>query len=88
MPLTVRDRIGKSALTRGDVESHGSDRRFLTEALEPLGLDALRELRPAGGDDAAVEQHVHDVGREVLEDALVVRDEQEAELGPRRCGSR
>ena len=51
------------------------------ERVEAVGLDPLGELRAAGRDDAPVEQHVHDVGGEVVEDALVVRDQQDAELG-------
>ena len=60
-----------------------SRRDLVLERLEALGLDAAGELGAAGGDDATVEQHVHDVGREVVEDALVVRDEQDAEPGGR-----
>ena len=75
---------------RGDVEapsvmpptSRAEARR------SPRASSALGELGAAGRDDAAVEQDVDDVGREVLEDPLVVRDEQDAELGPRRRAPR
>ena len=58
-----------------------SCRHLVLERVEALALDALRELGSAGGDDAAVEQHVDDIGGEVVEDSLVVRDEQDAETG-------
>ena len=49
--------------------------------LVALGLDRWRQLGAAAGDDATVDQEVHDVGDELLEQALVVRDGEHAELG-------
>src|SRR3546814_6472317 len=45
-------------------------------------LEALGQLHAAGGDDGAIDQDVHEVGLEVLEEALVVRDGDDAEVGP------
>ena len=47
-----------------------------------LGFEPLRELGTAGVDDAPVDEDVHHVGLQVLEQALVVRDAQHAEVGP------
>ena len=44
------------------------------------GFDLERDLGTAGGDDPAVDQDVHDVGHEVLEQALIVRDREDAEV--------
>ena len=75
---------------RGDVErGHGHAATCVPERVEALRLDRARELGAAGRDDPAVDEHVHDVGGEVVEDALVVRDQQDAELrrGPLRTSS-
>jgi len=42
----------------------------------------VRQLGPAGADDPAVDQHVHVARRDVVEDALVVRDHDRAHVGP------
>jgi hypothetical protein len=44
-----------------------------------------REFRAAGFDDAAVRQHVDHVGRDVVEQALVVGDDQEGAVGRTQC---
>src|SRR5699024_12698457 len=44
------------------------------------GLEAVRELRSAGLGHAAVHQHVDVIRADVLEDARVVRDEQDAQV--------
>src|SRR6185312_5580523 len=45
-----------------------------------LALDAMRELRSAGEDDAAVHHDVNGIGSDVLQDARVMRDDQKAGL--------
>ena len=82
LPLTSRSRIGKSRLIGGDVERAHRRRlpRAVRNASKPRASTCERDLRAAGGDDAAVDEHVHDVGDEVLEQALVVRDREDAEL--------
>src|SRR4051812_21885079 len=47
--------------------------------VEALGLEPRRHLGAAAHGDATVEQHVDVVGREVVEDALVVRDQEDPE---------
>ena len=89
--LDARDvEARRSALTASCPLAHAD---LVLERVEALALDAPGELGAAGGDDAAVEQHVHGVGGEVVEDSLVVGDEQDAELragprAPRRCRRR
>ena len=46
-----------------------------------VGFQFQREFRAAGFDDAAVGEHVHHVGLDVVEQALVVGDDEEAALG-------
>ena len=53
---------------------------FGHERLVALGLELVRELRAALGDDAPVHEDVHEVGRDVVEDPLVVRDHERAHL--------
>ena len=57
----------------------------VAERVEALALEQLGELRPAGVDDPAVEEDVHAVGREVVEDPAVVRDQEDAEPGTDRA---
>ena len=51
------------------------------ECLVALGLELVGELRAAVGDDTPVDEDVHEVRRDVVEDALVVRDHERARLG-------
>ena len=55
---------------------------FGTERLVALGLELMRELGATVGDDPPVDEDVHEVRRDVVEDALVVRDDERARLGP------
>src|SRR5262245_14291520 len=50
-------------------------------ALVALALELLRQLGTAGGHDPSVDEHVHPVGSQVLQQALVVGDGQHAESG-------
>src|SRR3954454_1801971 len=50
------------------------------EAVVALVLQLVRELLAALLDDPAVDEHVHEVGLDVPEDAGVVRDQQDADL--------
>jgi hypothetical protein len=50
-----------------------------------LLLELERQLLAAGADDAAVDQHVHEVGHDVVEQALVVGDDEKARSG---CAAR
>src|SRR4029078_12436442 len=61
-----------------------------SEALSGLGiahadvslrLQLVRQLRPAGLDDAAVDEHMDELRLDVVENALVVRDQQHAQIG-------
>ena len=58
------------------------------ERIEAAGLDLERDLRAAGRDDAAVDEDVDDVGDEMFEEPLVVRDREDAEVRAARCGPR
>src|SRR2546428_6119105 len=66
------------------------DAELLAEVLVPLPLELVGELLAAGLHDPPVHHHVHVIRRDVVEDALVVRDQQDPqrrshELGhPRR----
>ena len=51
------------------------------ESLVALGLELLGELGPAFAHDTPVDEDVHEVGLDVVEDALVVRDHERAHLG-------
>ena len=44
-------------------------------------FDFEREFGSAGLDDPAVDENVHDIGGEVVEDPLVVGDHEDAEVG-------
>src|SRR5215212_1323297 len=58
-------------------------RRRLAEVADPLVallLELLRELAAAGLHDTSVHHHVDVVRRAVVQDPLVVRDEQHAEV--------
>ena len=85
LPLTSRSRSGKSRLIAATSSALMTCASWPpprgAERVEAFGLDRAGELGSAGRDDAAVDEHVHDVGDEVVEDALVVRDQQDAELG-------
>src|SRR5690606_2953750 len=69
---------------RGSWRRRGWGRRS-PERLVALGLETLGQLGSAGFDDAAVDEDVHPVGGEVVEEALVVRDGEHAEIGPVRA---
>ena len=51
----------------------------------PGALELLREFRSAFFDDASLDEHVYFVGLHVVEDALVMRDEQDRVLGRALC---
>ena len=53
------------------------------ERVEAVGLDLAASSAPPVATMRPSTQHVHDVGGEVVEDALVVRDQQDAELRAR-----
>src|SRR5712691_6189508 len=48
------------------------------ERIVPFRLELLGKLGAALGDDAAVNEDVHEVGLHVVEDALIVRDHERA----------
>src|SRR5690606_1016905 len=52
------------------------------EARETSALDLERELAAAGAHDASVDEDVDVIGLDVLEQALVVRDDEERPLRP------
>src|SRR5258706_6122175 len=47
----------------------------------PLRFQLVRQLRSARLDDAAVDEHVDEVGLDVIQYPLIVRDQQHAKLG-------
>src|SRR5215207_9755658 len=90
--LTRRSRMGKSprtaATSSGAVEGvigaswdRESGGGVATPALVPLGLQPVGQLGAAGLDDPPVDHHVDHVGGDVAQDAGVVGDQQDAELG-------
>ena len=84
-PSICRCSSGKSPLDAGDVE-----RSFSSERLVAVAFELLGQLHAADGDDAAVDQDVDVVGRELVEQALVVGDQHDAHAragrrGPRGC---
>src|SRR5581483_5682061 len=66
----------------GRSRSRSASRRhlFLLPLLVAGSLERLRELRAALLDDLAADEDVHEVGLDVVEDALVVRDHERAHL--------
>src|SRR5687768_1568 len=49
-----------------------------------LGLELVGELAPAPLGDPSGDEHVHEVGLDVLQDPRVVRDQQQSLVGLRR----
>src|SRR6186713_2565458 len=82
-PSISRRRIGKSSLTRFQstvmaLPALGSrPERLVTFALELLG-----ELDAAAGDDPAVDEDVHLVGLDLVEQPLIVSDHHDAHRRP------
>src|SRR5689334_24801766 len=66
--------LGSSARSRARSGS-------LAEGVEALAVELLGQLRAAGLDDPAVDEDVHLVGRQVVEDPAVVGDQQDAQRG-------
>ena len=54
--------------------------QFLLHPVVALGFEFEGEALVAAADDAAVVHDMHEVGHDVVEEALVVGDEQDAEL--------
>ena len=63
------------------VEGVGVEAGLAQDGCVALVLEAQGEVLAARGDDAAVRQDVDVVGRDVVEQALVVRDEEHPEVG-------
>src|SRR5215210_2261532 len=87
-PLIMRDRIGKSALTFATstaasllrADGLGAQAHLGTDALVALRLEFLSELLAALLHDTTVDHHVNEVGCDVVQDPLVVRDQQHPEI--------
>src|SRR5690606_32575903 len=88
---TVRLRIGKSVRMRatssvwpvtGAAVISGSSGRGLSEAVVAVVVEFLGEFRAALGDDAAADEHVHELRLDVAQDAGVVGDQQHAAVLP------
>src|SRR5215204_3137526 len=75
---TPSGRAASSAWIRASVIA-GLDRD--APAFVALGLEAVGELGTAGLDDATVDQEVHAVGLEVVEEPLVLGDRQHTQVG-------
>ena len=60
----------------------GLEPQLGTDALVALGLELVRQLRPASLHDTPLHHHVDRVGRDVVQHALVVRDQEHTESGP------
>src|SRR5690606_40007858 len=73
---------GKSAriavVSRSVIDSSALD--GLAEPLVSLFFEAAGQVHPSRLDDAAVEKHVDAIGSDVIQQALVVGDDQEAAL--------
>ena len=54
----------------------------IRDSLVPFDLHAFGQLGPAALDDPPVDEEMHHVGYQLVQQALVVRDRQDAELGP------
>src|SRR3954471_5384310 len=63
----IRERVGQLGLVR-------CGRRAFVVAVGRIArvLELFGQLRTAGGHDAAARQHVHDIGLQLIEQALVV----------------
>ena len=72
----LRDDLG---LSRCHYDSTSD--RLGDEGLVAVRLELLGELRPAFPHDTPVDEDVHEVGLDVVEDPLVVRDDERAHLG-------
>src|SRR5258706_14226378 len=59
--------------------------QFFADEVVALRLKLSGELAPAGAHDAPVDEDVHEVRRDVPQDALVVRGEKDAHI---RCAKR
>ena len=73
----ARSALGRRTVSKTSVSSllrHRSRRRL--RASRTLFLELERQLLAAGPDDAAVRQHVDDIGHDVVQQALVVRDDE------------
>src|SRR5918994_4012325 len=55
---------------------------LLADTLVALLLELVGQLLPAGLHDTPADHHVNEVGRDVVQDPLVVGDEQDPEVGP------
>ena len=66
------------------VHSGHAQAAAFTYGVVAVGLELVRELGAALGDDAAVDEHVDEVGLDVAQDARVVRDEQDAHVAAAR----
>src|SRR5712692_1010082 len=58
-----------------------TSRRFVPVLRIARGLELERQLLAAGLHDAALGEHVHHVGHDVIEQALIVRDHHEGSIG-------
>src|SRR5256885_16635726 len=86
-PLISVSKIGKSFLR---VATSSASTAISPPLLRPpcvvsLLLQLPRQLGAAAVDHAPVDEDVHPVGLELVEDALVVGDQQHAEIGPCRA---
>src|SRR5450432_2602236 len=86
---TRRSRIGKSLRTNStsyasvSVMRSSTSSRGLGVTLVALGLEPVGKLAAALFNDPAVDEHMHEVGLDVAQDAGVVRDKQDAAVSLR-----
>src|SRR5512143_4176598 len=60
-------------------------RALFADPVVALRLELVRELRAAGLHDASVDENMDEVRLDVVQDALIVRDEEDAQV---RAGER
>src|SRR3954451_16144954 len=70
----MRSKIGKSFRI-----SDASSDMSAPERLVTIGFELLRQFHAAGGDDAPIDQDVHAVWSQLVEQPLIVRDEHDAQ---------
>src|SRR5262245_44805265 len=68
---------------RGFAVSSGHQSRF--DPAVSLFLELERELLAAGTDDAAAGQDVHEIGNDVIEQPLIMRDHDNRAVGTAQC---
>src|SRR5690242_7768621 len=81
-PCTRRSRTGKSLRTTFGSNialrqrAHIGRRAVLPEGIVPRRLELRAKFRATGASDVSIDQNVDEIRRDVVEDPLIVRDQQ------------